>query len=211
MNSRHWLIALLLISFAFRAHALLQLPGFVDEGNHLLWAVEVWQGHVVFPFSTAKALEIFYLAALMPIRSPLWVGRMGSVLMSVVTASGLWALAHQWKNDRAGLWAAAFYAFMPWTFFHERTAVADPLVAACAVLAAWAAGAWSQRPQLPRTIGLAACLFALPMAKLSAAALMLVPAAVVLTQNRSATQRLLAPYGLAVTGLVVVLGAASLR
>jgi 4-amino-4-deoxy-L-arabinose transferase-like glycosyltransferase len=211
MTGRLWIIALILISFALRAHALLQLPGFVDEGNHLLWAGEVWQGRVIFPFSTAKALEIFYLAALLPFRSPLWVGRLGSVLAGTVTLAGLWALGQRWKNNRLGLWAAAFYSLNPWTFFHERTAVADPLVTALAVLAAWVAVRWTRRPDRRWTLGLAACLFTLPLAKLSAFPLVLLPAAIVLAEDRSLSRRLLLPYSLAALGLGLCLGAASLR
>ncbi len=212
IRNQKWIfLVLLLASFALRLHALVQLPGFVDEGNHLLWAVEVWQGRVVFPFSTAKALEIFYLAALLPFRNPLWVGRLGSVLASLVTLSGLWALARQWPNRQAGILAAAFYALMPWTFFHERTAVADPLVTAILVIMLGLATCWSKKPSARWTIGLAAALFALPLAKLSAAPLALMPLAIVALKNRAAGRKLWQPYAIAGVALAVVLGLAATR
>ncbi|HLB45479.1 MAG TPA: glycosyltransferase family 39 protein [Anaerolineales bacterium] len=211
-HNQQWaLLALLLVSFAIRLHALLQLPGFVDEGNHLLWAAEVWQGRIIFPFSTAKPLEIFYLALLMPFRNPLWMGRFGSVLMSVVTLTGLWALARRLGNGNIGLWAAIFYAFTPWTFFHERTAVADPLLAAVVVLTMWGATVWVKRPSAQRSIGLAACLFALPLVKLSAAPFMVLPIVIVVLKNRSAWRGLWLPYFLAIGGVMVVLTPAMLR
>ena len=179
------LLALLILSFAVRLHALLQLPGFVDEGNHLLWAAEVWQGRIVFPFATAKPLEIFYLAAFLPFRAPLWAGRFSSLLTGVITLSAIYSLARGLGHRRAGLLAAAFYALLPWTFFHERLAIADPLTTAIAILLAWIAvqwnGAHAKGRKIPRfcpkpgdfglrrrTFALTACLLSLPLAKLSA-------------------------------------------
>ena len=218
LNQQFTLLALLLASFALRLHALLQLPGFVDEGNHLLWAVEVWQGRIIFPFSTAKPLEIFYLAVLMPFRAPLWVGRFGSVLASVVTMAGLWALARRWGDGRAGMWAVAFYTLMPWTFFHERTAVADPLLAANVVLLAWAVAAWAGEQRKNKEIRhwrlellLTACLFALPLIKLSAASFAALPVVIVALRNRAALRRLWLPYLIAICAVAAILFPAALR
>ncbi|MBM4423120.1 MAG: hypothetical protein FJ030_06955 [Chloroflexi bacterium] len=210
-NHQLGLLALLLASFALRLHALLQLPGFVDEGNHLLWAAEVWQGRVIFPFSTAKPLEIFFLAALMPFRTPLWVGRLGSVLMGTVTLAGLWAVARQWSGARIGLWAAALYALTPWTFFHERTAVADPLLAATVILAVWVAGAWAARPSRRRGLAFVLCLIALPLIKLNAIVFAALPLLVTALENKNSLARLWLPYAFAGGAVTVVLGAASLR
>ena len=212
IRNRQWLLlTLLLTSFALRLHALLQLPGFVDEGNHLLWAAEVWQGRVIYPFSTAKPLEIFYLALLMPFQNPLWVGRLGSVLLGLVTMSSLWALARRWGDGNTGLWAAMFYTVTPWTFFHERMAVADPLVAALAVTTAWVATRYAARPSAKRTIGLAICLVALPLAKLSAAPLMAMPVIVVALTKWRQLRRLWLPYVGAVVALAIILTPAALR
>lgn len=220
VNQQLALLALLLVSFALRLHALLQLPGFVDEGNHLLWAAEAWQGRVIFPFSTAKPLEIFYLAALMPFRAPLWVGRFGSVLAGIVTLTGLWALARRRKQGRAGLWAAMFYAFTPWTFFHERTAAADPLLTANVVLMAWAAAVWADdREENSATgkaawrsnFGLALCIFALPLVKFSAAPFAALPVVIVALNNWAALRRLWFPYALAIIAVGVVFVPAAMR
>ncbi len=211
LRSRGLCLSLILASFAIRLHALLQLPGYVDEGNHLLWASEIWQGHIVFPFSTAKALEVYYLAALLPFQNPLWVGRAGSVLANAVTLSAIWALAHHWGSNRAGLWAVVLYALSPWTFFHERLAVADPLTGASASVLAWAAVVWSKRPSSRRAFGLTICLIALPLAKLSAVPLMLIPLLVAVWRGKSLLRRLILPYLVAVVSLAIILGLASLR
>lgn len=202
---------LLLASFALRLHALTALPGFVDEGNHLLWAAEVWQGRIVFPFSTAKPLEIFYLAVLAPFGNPLWAGRLGSVLAGMVTVGGLIALARSGGRPGAGLPAAALYSLLPWTFFHERIAAADPLAAACAVLTAWASSQYVRRPSAGRAAGLAALLIALPLAKLAAAPLMLLPVVVAALYKQFAWRRMIMPYAASAGGLLVLLGLASTR
>ncbi len=206
-----FIIALLLATFAVRLHALLQLPGFVDEGNHLLWANEIWQGHVVFPFSTAKALEMYFLAALVPFRAPLWVGRFGSVLTGAVTLSALYALARAFGKPRAGLFAAAFYALLPWTFFHERLAVADPLTAAIAILLAWIAIQWSKRPSFSRASALTLSLLCLPLAKLSAAPLAILPILTTWLKNKSALRRLWLPYSAAIVIAASILLLVNLR
>ncbi len=205
------LLALLLLSFAVRLHGLLQLPGFVDEGNHLLWANEIWQGHVVFPFSTAKALEMYYLAAFLPFRAPLWVGRFGSVLTGVVTLSGLYALARALGSPRAGLFAAACYALLPWAFFHERLAIADPFTTAVAILLAWIAVEWVKRPTARRTAALTLCLLCLPLAKLSAAPLAILPALITWLKNKSALRRLWLPYSAAIVIVASILLLVNLR
>ncbi|MBI3244049.1 MAG: hypothetical protein HYZ49_17335 [Chloroflexi bacterium] len=201
---------MILASFAIRLHALLQLPGYVDEGLHLRWASEIWQGHLVFPFSTAKPLEIYYLAALLPFQNPLWVGRAGSVLTDVVILSAIWALAYQLGSERTGLWAVTLYALSPWTFFHERLAIADSLAAASAAILAWAAVVWSKRPWSRRALGLTICLIALPLAKLSAVPLMLIPL-VAAWRGKSSWRQLILPYLVAVVSLAVVFGLVSLR
>ena len=81
-----------------RAHALLALPGFLDEGQYLRWAAEVWEGSLLFPFSAAKALQIYWLALLNPLGPVLYVGRAASLLASAVTLSALWALARCWAR-----------------------------------------------------------------------------------------------------------------
>ena len=109
--------ALILISTALRAHALLALPGFLDEGQYLRWAAEVWEGRLLFPLSSAKALEIYWLALLNPLGPVLFVGRAASVLAGTLTISAMWALARSWGRPQPGLWAVAFYVVQPWAFF----------------------------------------------------------------------------------------------
>ncbi|MFQ5409075.1 MAG: hypothetical protein ACE5FI_11735 [Anaerolineales bacterium] len=218
---RWGLIGLLLASFWLRLHALLALPAFIDEANHLRWAAEIWDGRVVFPFSTAKGLTIYYFSALLPWGAgALWLGRAATVLSGVVTLSGLWALGRAWGRAGMGLLAGAIYALLPWTFFHERIATADPLVASLAVVLAWAASLWAHRAAPGRwkhALALAGVLLALPLLKLSAVSFWVLPPVVMLLSGnrRGALPRrwtlLLGAYVFAGIALSAVLGATALR
>ena len=229
--STYIIIALLLVSFSLRLHALLQLPGFIDEGNHLRWASEVWQGRWLFPLASGKPLLIYYEALFLPFPAALWLGRAASVLTGVVILSGLYALGRKW-NRRTGFFAALFYAVTPWTFFHERLAVADSLVAACAVVMMVAVFRYVTRLQTRRVfetlrvseIILVLSMIALPLAKLSAVTLLVMPIVIGLVKTRRVsptplrygalreTLRVLwMPYVFAITVLAILLGYANSR
>ncbi len=218
--SNYNIIALLLVSFWLRLHALLQLPGFIDEGNHLRWASEVWQGRWLFPLASGKPLLIYYEALFFPFPAALWLGRAASVLTGVVILSGLYALGRKW-NQQTGIFAALFYALMPWTFFHERLAVADSLVAACAMVMMVAAFQYlSQTRRVFKTlrvsgIVLVLSMIALPLAKLSAVTLLVMPLLMILIDSdeswRVSTRKLFLPYLITILVLGILLGYANLR
>ena len=217
---RWGLIGLLLIAFALRLHNLLALPAFVDEANHLRWAAEIWQGRVVFPFSTAKGLTLYYLAAYLPFQNSLWIGRVAIVLSNPLTLSGLWAIGIAWRRPALGLIAAGIYATMPWAFFHERLAISDPLVATIAVWITWSATVLLKRPRPIRRLNvfaLSSLLLAAPLLKLSAITLLAIPIGVVVIRRRAKNgfgepiRTLIAPYLLAGTVLILVLGLTATR
>lgn len=218
--TNYGIIALLLISFSLRLHALLQLPGFIDEGNHLRWASEVWQGRWLFPLASSKPLLIYYEALFFPFPAALWLGRAASVLTGVVILSGLYALGRKW-NRQTGFFAALCYALMPWTFFHERLAVADSLVAACMVMMIVSAFQHITRPSLITILFLIVSMIALPLAKLSAATLLVMPLVVAWFYSPLPTgerlgvrvkfQKFLIPYLLTTLVLAIFLGYANSR
>ena len=209
-----WITLLLLSSFWLRLHALLQLPGFIDEGNHLRWASEVWQGRWLFPLASGKPLLIFYEALFLPFPAALWLGRAASVLTGVVILSGLYALGRKW-NRRTGIFAALCYALMPWTFFHERLAVADSLVAACAMVMLVAAFRYVSQTRRVSGIILVLSMIALPLAKLSAVTLLVMPLIVVLDlaglRCLSGLKKLWLPYLISGVVLAFLLGYANSR
>ena len=221
-QSAIWIVLILLISFWLRLHALLQLPGFIDEGNHLRWASEVWQGRWLFPLATGKPLLIYYEALFLPFPAALWLGRAASVLTGVMILSGLYALGRKW-NRQTGFFAALCYAIMPWTFFHERLAVADSLVAACAVVMMVAAFRYIRCRDAACNVStgiiLTASMIALPLAKLSAATLLVMPLVVAWFYSplpeglgvRVKSQKFLIPYLLTIFVLAILLGYANSR
>ena len=211
-TTRTILCALILISTALRAHALLALPGFLDEGQYLRWAAEVWEGRLLFPLSSAKALEIYWLALLNPLGPVLFVGRAASVLAGTLTISAMWALARSWGRPQPGLWAVAFYVVQPWAFFYERLTTADTLLATAVVMLAWLASAHARRAR-PSTPVLALAMLAVPLTKFSGLFCLALPALAHALQPLRArrVRQLLAAYTLALGGLALLLAVTALR
>ena len=211
-TTRTILCALILLSTAVRAHTLLALPGFLDEGQYLRWAAEVWEGSLLFPFSAAKALQIYWLALLNPLGPVLYVGRAASLLASAVTLSALWALARCWGRPQAGLWAVAFYGLQPWSFFYERLTTADTLLATAVIVLAWLASAHARRAR-PAAPVLALAMLAAPLTKFSGLFCLALPALAHVLQPLPTprARQLLLAYALALGGLTLVLAVTALR
>lgn len=211
-TTRTILCALILLSTAVRAHALLALPGFLDEGQYLRWAAEVWEGSLLFPLSSAKALQIYSLALLNPLGPVLFVGRAASLLASTVTLSALWALARCWGRPQAGLWAVAFYVLQPWAFFYERLTTADTLLATAVVVLAWLASAHARRARPPAPV-LALAMLAVPLTKFSGLFCLALPALAHALQplRKPRARQLLVAYALALSGLILLLAITALR
>lgn len=211
-TTRTILCALILLSTAVRAHALEALPGFLDEGQYLRWAAEVWEGSLLFPLSSAKALQIYWLALLNPLGPVLYVGRAASVLASTVTLSALWALARCWGRPQAGLWAVAFYVLQPWAFFFERLTTADTLLATAVVVLAWLASTHARRAR-PAARVLALAMLAVPLTKFSGLFCLALPALAHALQPllKPHLRQLLVAYALALGGLTLLLTITALR
>jgi 4-amino-4-deoxy-L-arabinose transferase-like glycosyltransferase len=131
------------------------------------------------------------------------------VLTGVVILSGLYALGRKW-NRQTGFFAALCYALMPWTFFHERLAVADSLVAACAVMMLVAAFQHIKRPSRLTILFLTVSMIALPLSKLSAATLLAIPLIIALNltglRDLSGLRKLWLPYLISGVVLAILLG-----
>lgn len=193
--------------------ALTAFPGYVDEGHHIRWAAEVWQGQVLFPVSTGKPLLIYLLALLFPGPGALWLSRIGIVLCLPLTLAGLVAVGQRMGRPTQGWFAAALFALTPWGFFHGRMAIAEPIIAASAV---WLL-ALSLRPlHAPwfARIGLpAALLIALPLTKFTAISFWAIPLLVLWLHplKPQSLGDLVWTYLLATLGLAAILGVAALR
>src|SRR5262245_51624977 len=129
----------LLIALALwvRLAALYSLPVFVDEANHLLWAQRFSVGNTVYPpFMDGKLLMGVLVALFRPLGpGPLWVARAAVGLISVVNVAACVRGGVLLGSRRAGLLAGLLYALMPYTVFHERQLLADPLMSTFGMMA----------------------------------------------------------------------------
>lgn len=109
--------------------------------------------------------------------SDLW-GRLWAVLFSLITLWGIFELGRHMFSVRVGLWAAAFYAFIPLTTYYGRVVMPEPVAQACSVWALNSILLWRKSPSW-KSLFLAALLMAAAiLAKLPQ--LMIFPAALVM-------------------------------
>jgi Dolichyl-phosphate-mannose-protein mannosyltransferase len=123
--------ALALAYLATRSFHLTVLPVFMDESIHLFWSTRLLrESWFLRPLDDGKSLQILLQSLWVPGASdPLWAGRFTSVLIGGL---GLWAtlrIGTLLYDRRVGLVAAGAYLVCPFTFFHDRLALADVYLA----------------------------------------------------------------------------------
>jgi len=133
------LSALLLVYFLTRAHNLLALPLFVDEGYHIAAAERVLDGDIIGP-GQGYLLHTWLNAFLGPLppAAP-WISRAGTVLLGLLGVAALYALARAFVSPRAGALAVVLWTITPLMLFFERMALSDPRLAASGVVTVWIA------------------------------------------------------------------------
>jgi len=169
-------IALLLAYLALRLHRLTLYPAFMDEVFHLRWAWDTLALHPFGGFPDGKILIPWVLAPFLPTAHALWVGRAAIALIGVGGLAALLALGRALLGRPAALLAGMGYLVLPFAFFFERLAMADPLAASLGLIAAWliVAALRSRGRWLPGLAGVALALAIL--AKLPMIAYLAVPA-----------------------------------
>ncbi len=170
-----WLpvVALLLLHLFIRTHHITGLEPYVDEGSHSVRAAAAWQFEV-HPAREAhgKLLTYFWLGLFAgPPATALVVGRLSIALFSTLTAATIYLLGRWWQNHLTGLLALLIYALLPFAFFFERMALADPFAAGFAVLVVWRSLIFARRPTLGQGLVLGLLLALASLAKLTMALL----------------------------------------
>jgi hypothetical protein len=170
-------VCLLLIHFFMRTHNILSLEPYVDEGAHLTRAAEIWDFSThPAQFANGKLLLYFWLGLFDgPPSTNLAAGRLSISLFSMLTAATLCLLGRWVWERRTGLLALAIYAVLPYAFFFERMALADPIAAGFAVLIAWRGLVFARRYTLREGLIVGLLLGLASMAKLTMALLPLLP------------------------------------
>lgn len=124
--------ATLLLAFWFRLQKLSALPIYYDEAIHLNYAHDPWILHKFFGvFVHARWLNVMLLALFQPLGpEALWLGRALSVLASLITAACTYRLGSWLISRSVGRLALLLYVSVPFAFFYDRQALADPLMVA---------------------------------------------------------------------------------
>jgi 4-amino-4-deoxy-L-arabinose transferase-like glycosyltransferase len=129
-----WLAAagVILLGFFIREFWITTFPLFADEVTHIQRARLVLAGDVFVGLSQQKWLHPVVIAALRPTGpETVFVARIVSALAAMLTLAGIVALGRMLfgrSGALIGLLAALIYAVLPMAVFHERQALADPLM-----------------------------------------------------------------------------------
>jgi 4-amino-4-deoxy-L-arabinose transferase-like glycosyltransferase len=137
----HWspFILLFLLFWLTRLHDLTAFPFHIDEGVHVRWAVEVWNGHPFWTISDAKIIGHWPIALFYPQNAPSFVARVPTVMVAMLGLAAGCALAQRVFGTTAALLAGVIWLTSPYLFFYERLALPDAEAGATAVLGLWAA------------------------------------------------------------------------
>ncbi len=95
----------------------------------------------------------------------LW-GRLWAIFFSFLTLVGVFGLGRLVFSERVGLWAAAFYAFMPLTTYYGRVVMPEPVAQAFSIWAVYSLLLWRKTPSSRRFILAAFLMSAAILAKL---------------------------------------------
>jgi hypothetical protein len=159
-----WLVSLLLlIQLLLRAHAITELPYFIDEDNHIQRAAAVrhLEQHPA-QYSHGKFFFYIWLAVvdLKQRDTALHLARTLLALTSLLTSALIFRLVKRFSDENAALLAVAFYALVPYAVFYERMALADPFAGLLGILTLWLALRLADQPTYRRAIlvGLAAAI-----------------------------------------------------
>jgi 4-amino-4-deoxy-L-arabinose transferase-like glycosyltransferase len=128
---------LLVFLWLTRIIALDVFPFHVDEGIHIRWAIEVWNGHPFWNISDAKIIAHWPIAALYPQNAPTFVARMPTVLIGMVGLAAGYALVRRLFGVRAAILVGVLWICSPYLFFYERMALMDGEIGDLGVLALW--------------------------------------------------------------------------
>lgn len=116
-----------------RAWRLTALPMFFDEAIHLLWGAH-WVGPhgLTGAITDGKLLQVMAsgVALRLAPEEPLLAARLASVLSGLITLVAVFLLGRRVGGAPGGLFAASLAVASPFLLFHERMALADPLVSA---------------------------------------------------------------------------------
>lgn len=205
------LLALIVLAAATRLFGIDRLPRFLDEGWYISWSWQIASGESPFrPWLSGKGISILANALVLP-----WAGghdlvasRVLTVAFSLVTLVGLWALTRRLYDQRTAALAGLLYVLCPFTLFHDRLFLADPVMSTFLALLMVASVDLARRPRVREAVLAGLALTLVVLSKANGVLLAFVPAAAWLAFARPlarAPRALATAYGLAVVLLALPL------
>ncbi|KKU10855.1 MAG: hypothetical protein UX13_C0002G0010 [Candidatus Woesebacteria bacterium GW2011_GWB1_45_5] len=131
-------VVILLLALGLRLYNLTLLPVFADEAIYIRWAQVMGNEPTLrfLPLSDGKQplfmwILMFYVRYL---SDPLFAGRLLSVVSGLGTMTGIFAVSHLlFKSKKVSLIAVLIWAISPFSFFFDRMALVDSLLATFSV------------------------------------------------------------------------------
>jgi 4-amino-4-deoxy-L-arabinose transferase-like glycosyltransferase len=160
-------ITLLITCFASRLFRLSLLPMFEDEATHIRWAIKMSEGPVWEFSNVGKFLTLWIMSLVLPFadNNLLWLARFVSVCFGLFGLVGCYLLGKRLFDRRVGLLAAVLYLVVPYTFFHDRMALADSPLAVLAIYVVLFSVELSRKPGLKYSIWLGLALLLATLTK----------------------------------------------
>lgn len=126
----HWPEFILILAYwGIRLHNLDLMPAFFDEAIHIRWAKLAWALQPFHAASDGRLLNIWLYAAFWPFTGALWVSRAGGLIVGALGLAALVRAGRELLGRGVAALAAILYIGLPYAFFYERMALADPLLA----------------------------------------------------------------------------------
>lgn len=167
---------LVLICWITRLTNLTLLPVFIDESFHIAWARTPLAGGLEHAGATARLGTVALFSLVLPFgQNPLWITRFVDVIAGTFACVGCYVLGKELFGRRVGLVAMTLYVLSPFAVFHERMALADPLVNAIGIYIAIVTIHLARRKRLRESILLGVLIAIAPVVKLSAMTAIAVP------------------------------------
>jgi 4-amino-4-deoxy-L-arabinose transferase-like glycosyltransferase len=128
------LLGILVVAFAIRIYHLTILPVFADEAIYIRWSqIMAHEPTLRFlPLSDGKQPLFMWILmfVISRIHDPLFAGRLLSVFSGMGTMVGLFIFSYLlFKNKLVSLLSAFIWAVSPYSFFFDRMALVDSLLA----------------------------------------------------------------------------------
>lgn len=177
---RRWgiVIALLLLHFWLRTTDILSQDPYLDEGFHLSRASFIWTYDENPGYYAGKLLAYYYYGLFETHPTDmLFTGRMAMAILSLLTAACVYTIARVLVNRHVGWLALWLYAIMPFAFYFERLAFADPIASVCVALLVWRSIAFAKHPAWWQGLIIGVLLFGATAAKLSMGLVAIIPVA----------------------------------